>query len=353
MKINRSAYVIMTASLLAAMAGCSKTENILDSQPDPLAVKTSPESVVFDWQDEYQSKLEQFKASSAYTDSSMFDLCDITNDGIPELIISPSDDAAAACDAFTLIGTDLIKIASCGSFGQFTFAPSIPVIGYEYAGEEFTIGEFQTFTEGFYNVDFSYYTNMNSASSGAVIRYEINGEGVSLDEYEETVNAYKDEESFNVGRKYSFGDDAIRYAVHCSESWSEVLTVAQKKKYSEKLSDILKNTSSADSAFELADLDGNGLPEVVVSSGSITEMPVSVLFLDNEGVKELEASGDENGCLRLDIKKNIFYAPDQSGKLKCWSLSGESVSSFKPSESIMACGRKYTLTSDNIKLVLA
>ena len=353
MKINRSAYVIMAASLLSAMTGCSKTENVLGSQPDPLAVKTSPESVVFDWQEEYQNKLEQFQVSAACSDSSMFDLRDVTNDGIPELIISPSDDASAMCEVYSIIGTELTKIAVCGSFGEFDYFPSILVIGYEYAGEEFTVGEYQTYTDGFYSVDFDYYTNMNSASSGAVIRYEINGDGVSLDEFEERINAYQNEDSFRVGRKYTFGDDSIQYAVHCSESWSEVLTDAQKKKYKEKLSDVLQNASSADSAFELADLDGNGLPEVIVSSGSLEEMPVSVYYLNNDGVREITATGDENGCLRLDIKNGIFYAPDQAGKLKSWSLSSESTSSFKPSDSIMVCGRKYLFTSDNIKLVFA
>ena len=351
MKTKRSAYFVTAAALLAAMTGCSETENVLGSQPDPLAVKTSPESVVFDWQEAYQNKLEQFKVSADLTDTSMFDLCDVTDDGIPELIISPSDDPSASCDVFSLIGTDIAKIASCGSFGQFSFIPSLLVIGYEYEGEEFTIGEYQKYTEGFYNMDFSYYNNMNSASSGAVIRYELNGDNVSLAEYEERINGYKQEDSFSVGRKYSFGDEAMDYAIHCSESWKEVLTDAQKKKYREKLDDVLKKASSADSAFELADLDGNELPEIIVSSGSLEEMPVSVYYLDNDGIKEIETVGDENGCLRLDIKANVFYSPDQSGKLRCQSLSGDSVSGFKPSESIMVCGRKYPLTSDNIKLV--
>ncbi|WP_294752090.1 hypothetical protein [uncultured Ruminococcus sp.] len=351
MKTKRYAYFVMAAAILAAMTGCSETENVLGSQPDPLAVKTSPESVAFDWQEVYQNKLEQFKVSADLTDTSMFDLCDITGDGVPELIISPSDDASASCDVYSLIGTDIAKIASCGSFGQFSFVPSLLVIGYEYEGEEFTIGEYQKYNEGFYDIDFSYYNNMNSASSGAVIRYELNGDNVSLAEYEEKVNGYKQEDSFTVGRKYSFGDEAMDYAIHCGESWKEVLTDAQKKKYKEKLDEVLKNASSADSAFELADLDGNELPEIVVSSGSLDEMPVNVYYLDNDGIKEIEASGAENGCLRFDIKANVFYSTDQSGKFICNTLSGESVSGFKPSESIMLCGRKYPLTSDNIKLV--
>ncbi len=353
MKINRSAYAIMAASLLTLTTGCSKTENVLGSQPDPLAVKTSPESVVFDWQEEYQNKLEQFQVSADCSDSSMFDLHDVTNDGIPELIISPSEDVSAMCEVYTLIGNEMEKIAVCGSSGEFDYFPSILVIGYEYTGEEFTVGEYQTYTDGFYSIDFDYYTNMNSASSGAVIRYEINGDGVSLDEFEERINAYQNEDSYKIGRKYTFSDESIQYAIHCSESWSEVLTDAQKKKFREKLSDVLDKSSSADSAFELADLDGNGLPEVIVSSGSLEEMPVSVYYLEEDGVKEIAAKSDENGCLRLDIKNGIFYAPDQTGKLTSWSLSSDNTSSFKPSDSIMVCGRKYLFTSDNIKLVLA
>ena len=353
MKIKMSAYFITAAALASALTGCSKTDSVTETAPDPLAVKAAPESVTFSWQEAYEKELEQFKKSSDYTSSSMFDLRDITNDDIPELIISPSTEASAACDIYTLIGNGAAKIGSCGSEGKFEYIPSVTVIGYEYAGEGFTIGEYQLLSEGTFDKDFDFYTNDGSASSGAMIRYEINGDNVSLGEFEEKLNAYRNEDSYTLGRKFTFGDEAIKYAVHCSESWNGVLTDEQKKKFKERILPVLDNTSVPDAAFELADLDMNGLPEVVVSTGLLEESTTRIFYLDNEGVKELEVPSDINGGIFFDIAGKAFYAADSSGKVKGRSLTEDSISGFKPSDSTMSCGRKYPLSKENIKLAFA
>lgn len=353
MKTRKSAYLVMAAALISSMTGCSKTENILENAPDPLAVKAAPESIVFDWQEAYENKLLQFKKSSDYTPSSMFDLRDITDDNIPELIISLSDDPSAGCEIYSLIGTNTALIGSCGSSGQFDFIPSVLVIGYEYSGDGFTVGEYQKLSEGTFNTDFDFFTNVNSASDGAVIRYEINDESVSLGEFEEQLDAYRNEDSIRVGRKYTLGDEAIKYAIHCGESWNSVLTDEQKKKYKDRISAVFDKTSVPDAAFELVDLDGNSLPEVVVSTGMLEESSTRIFYIDSEGVKEIEVPSDSNGGIRYDISGNIFYSYDESGKLSCRSLTEENISGFKPSESTMLCGRKYSLSKENIKLAFA
>ena len=351
MKIHRSAYILMAASILAGTAGCSKTENVLNSQIDPLAFNAAPESVTFDWQEAYEKQLSEFKKSDKYSEDSRFDLRDITNDNIPELIISPSSDSSTRCDIYFALGSSVDILTSCGACGEFDFIPSILFIGYHYEGDGFTVGEYQKFSEGFYNSEVSYYTNVGSASAGAAIRYEINGNSVSLAEYEETVAAYQNEQSYMLGRKYTFGDDAINYAIHCSESWSKVLTGDQKLKYRESVSQYIDTGTYPNAAFEIADLDMNGLPEVVISTGTDDEEATRILYLDEEGVQTLNVSNDYDGCIRFDISKEVFYSGSE--KRRCWSLAEGDVNGFKPSDSIMVCGRKYELNKNNVDLAFS
>ena len=351
--IKKCTYAILAAAVLSAASGCSKTENVMDSAPDPLAVKTAPENVAFDWQSAYEEKPKEFKASGDCSDSSMFELLDLTGDGTPELIISPSDDVSSQCEIYTLTNKTTDRISTCGSFGEIDFIPSKNAIGYQYTGEGFTVGEYQVFENGSFNAVANFFNNVGSASSGAVIRYVLNENNVSLSEYEAAIIPYRDSPSVKAGRKYTFGDDAINYAVHYSESWSSVMTDLQKYDYRARLLAVLDNTMNPGYAFELVDLDVNGLPEVVVSTGLLDESPTRVFYLGSEGVKDLEVSSDTEGGIHFDISKKIFYSTDANGSIQCWSLAGADVNSFAPSDSTMCCGRKYELTKENIELVFA
>ena len=350
MKTKRSAYILTAAILLSAMTGCSKTENVLNSEVDPLAFNAAPESVTFDWQEAYESKLKEFKKSDRYSADSRFDLMDITDDNIPELIISPSAESSERCDIYFSFGSSIDLLTSCGAYGEFDFIPSILFIGFQYDGDGFTIGEYQKYSEGFYNKEISYYTNVGSASAGAAIRYMINDESVTLAQYDSIVSAYQNEQSIKLGRKYTFGDECIDYAIHCSESWSKVLTGDQKQKYRESLSEYV-SSSYPNAAFEIVDLDMNGLPEVVLSTGLPGEQATRIYYLDNEGVKNIKTDNDSDGCIRFDIKQNVFYSGVE--KFKCWTLADADLNRFKPSDSIMTCGRKYELSKKNLEFAFS
>lgn len=349
MTVKKNASIIMAGAVLCAFSGCTETKQIDSSQLMTLLdTNMAPQDVEFDWQSAYSSALTEFKSSEDYTDSSMFEILDITGDGSPELIISPSEEVGAQCIVYSFAASTLEKIATIGSYGKFTFIPEMSAIGYSYNGNGFEIGEYQTMQEGIFQTAVSFYTNSESASAGAVIRYEINNEEVTLAKYEEALLPYNEAVSFETGRKYTFGDDAIDYALHYSESWGAVLRDEQKAALNQSISAVFEVAELKDAAFELVDLDMNGVPEVVVSTGILSDSEVRIFYLDQYEVKELQTSCDTDGGIHFDISAKVFYATDHDGKTQCWSMSQSEINGFKPSDSTMKCGRKYLLTAENI-----
>ncbi|MBP5580914.1 MAG: hypothetical protein J6X85_03840, partial [Ruminococcus sp.] len=234
----------------------------------------------------------------------------------------------------------------------FDYLPEAGAIGYSYKGDGFVVGEYQTLQEGFFQTAVSFYNNSESASSGAVIKYQINTDDVSLAKYEEALQPFKQATNFITGRKYTFGDDAIKYAIYYSESWNAVLRDEQKQVYRDRLSAVLEKADLKDAAFEMADLDMNGIPELIVSTGILSDSQVRIFYFDTNDTKELDCSCDTDGGIHYDMTSKVFYATDFYGEMKCWSMAGTGVNSFTPSNSNMKCGRKYLLTKDNIEKAL-
>ena len=349
MKFSRILAAAAAASFISASAGCSNTKKVTSTEIDPLAVRSQPTEIVYDWQEPYSATLSAFRNSDRYTDKAMFEILDLTGDDVPELIISPSDEVSAQCEIYRFIGSGADLIATSGSFGSFDYIPSLNAIGFSYNGEGFVMGEYQTYQEGSFNTDISFYNNSDSASAGAHIRYEINNENVSLTRYQEALFPYQEAFTIKVGRKFSLGDEAIDYALHYSESWSQVLTDDQKKLYKDYTASVMNASELKDAAFEIVDLDLSGLPEVVISTGMLNDSEIKILYLDSDGVKELSTSPDASGGICFDVKAKIFYAADFFGTIQCWSLAGADINGFTPSESTMRCGRKYDLTAENIE----
>ena len=344
----------ITASALAFAAlltsfGCSAKKEDTESSSEPVIINTGidPQSVVFDWQPLYEQKLADYKKSDAYSINSRFDIRDINSDGIPELILSPNDDPMTVCEIYTY--TDgLEKVTDMGAYGVFRLIPQLGCVGYEYVGEGFTYGEYGQLREKVFQKDVTYYNNAASAAGGAVIKYEINSEDISLVEYEDKLKPYREGASITVGRKYTFGKDAIDYAIHCSESWGAVLSDIQKKSYSTLLSDILKKSPENDAAFELCDLDGNNLPELILSTGVAEDSDCKIYYLSDAAVSDLGNGCGRNGFISFDLKSKTFFS-DNNGDIQCWSMTSSDLSKFSKSESCMDCGRKYLLTADGIE----
>lgn len=349
MKIKKASLLLICAAAVSSAAGCSDTKTVQSSEISLLTTNMAPQDVVFDWQEAFEAKIKEFKGTSQYDkNKSMFDICDITGDGSPELIISPNDDISTVCDVYMLAGSTAAPLTSIGSFGEFDYLPELNAAGYSYEGDGFIIGEYKKQEDGIFNTAVTFYNNSGSASSGAAIRYEINNEDVTLGKYEETLSPYRDAKAIKVGRKFCMGDDAVNYAIRCSESWGAVMTVMQKELFKERLSSIAASGDTIDAAFEIVDLDSNGIPEVVVSTGILSSSEVKVLYIQNEALQELSVSCNTDGSVNYDVNAKIFYATDFYDKIQCWSLAGGDVNGFKPSDNSIRCGRKYELTEENI-----
>lgn len=339
------------AASISALTGCTETKSLSSSEPGLLEVNVSPEDVVFDWQEPFQGVITSFKGSDKYTSDSRFELLDITGDNIPELIISPSQEVSAQCQVYTLIGSSAIQIAETGAYGAIQYIAPENAIGYCYKGEGFSIGEYLTFQEGSFELAFDFYNNAGKASSGAMIRYEVNGNDVTLAKYEEYLHPYRDFVTAVVGRKNTFGDESVDYALHRTECWGAVLTEPQKNAVMERLTAVLDNSELFDAAFEIVDLDLNGVPEIVLSTGVLDDSEVRIFYFEDDGLKELDTSCNTDGSISFDTKAKIFYATDFDGNIHCWSMAGADISGFKPSDSIMSCGRKYEFSAENIGVI--
>ena len=267
MKI-RCAELLAAALMLSVSAGCSSSTRTV-SVVEPTTSAVTPESIVFDWQKAYETQLKSFRSSADYRSGesgAMFDLCDMTGDGSPELIISPSTDTESECRIYTCISGNTVEIGECGVKGVFEFCPELGTISKKYVGKTFEITEFIGIEENALATKKKFYNNRNAVSSGARLTYEIDNETVNVAEYDKQLAEFTASGYLEVGRKYSLSDTVTDYALHCSESWGPVLTENQKELYRSVLKEKMNDADST-AAFELCDLNGDDSPELIFSEG--------------------------------------------------------------------------------------
>ena len=347
--MKKNIYAVSVAALLCTFAsGCSSQKTGQVSEITETAEKVlTPESIVFDWQEAYESKLTSFSPSA----DSRFDIRDINGDSSPELIISPDTQSSTMCEVYTYSDGAVQKFTDIGSCGTFTYIPASDMIGYEYEGDGFVIGEYYNVSGDLLESAMTYYNNAGSAASGAAITYEVNGETVTLPDYETSLSEYTSQDCLELGRKYTFGTDSINYAIHYSESWGAVLTDAQKELYRSKLSELSETYSGLEDyslGFELCDLDGNDFPELIFSTGVFPEDICRIFVIQDEELTELNDTFGAFGEISFDITQKIFFSSDSTGSSKYQSLISTDLGGFNASESIMSCGRKYILSAESI-----
>ena len=339
MKIFRKSLLTSTAFILSiSLFSCSKNNSSDSSELEN--VKISPQSITFEWQDVYMNKLSEFKSSADFSadvnSGSRFDLFDITGDEIPELIISPNNNGQTACRIYSCINSELVELGETGNSGIFCYLPDMQLIKDEYQGDGFII---------------SYSDNSMSAmsaSSGVNIRYEIDGKEVLLPEYDSALSEYNASPAIDAGRKYTFGDNALNYAVKCSESWGAVLLPSQRDIYTAKLSEYLNSLSSI-YAFELCDLNSDEIPELIISNGTALENYCEIYYLTEDGLQKIEGSFGAYGKFTFDTEQFVLSAGSAH-----WSINNSnfSVDDYKQSDNLAEIGRKYLLNEKNITIAL-
>ena len=347
MKSLKALFLAAVFTASAAAVGCSETKtSSTQSSSDTVEQAVSPESISFEWQKSYQSKLDEFKGSDKFSSDSAFDLYDMTGDGNPELIISQGTDKQAVCEIYSYSGGALSELGSAGFDGEFDYLPEFGLTREEYHGDGFLLGKFRKFEGGELTDFLTYSDNSESASSGASIKHEINGEEVLLNEYEAALAQYVGTLTMHLGRKYTFGDDAVNYAIRRSQSWGAVLGSGRKSLCKKKLFEIADamGEDNKDAAFELCDLNGDDVPEIVVSSGSATDAVCTIYYFSGDTIEQLDGEYGRYGRLLFDIGSLVFYSETETG-MTYWSLadSGFSADKYESSGSIMEVGREFAL----------
>ena len=339
----------------AALSGCSDKKNNQSGKKAGEAI-ISPRTFTFEWQEPYKAKLDEFRNSADYQESngvagSMFDIRDLNSDGIPELIISPSADTDddVRCTIYTYSGESVAEIGEIGSKGFFTFYPDTNIITNEFQGSGFVMGEFKRITGTEFQTEMTYYNNMDSVESGAVLRYEIDKKEVYLAEYNEKICAYTEQPSVIAGRRFTFGDSAVDHAIYCSEGWIAAASSDIKSLYKNKIKELSGEYSSA--AFDLMDMNGDARPELIFSEGTSVEDSCRIfVYRDGELIECSEKCG-VNGRFGFDIEKLVFFTINPQTVDQYGSLTDISLEGYEKSDSLMECGRKYIVSDDTIATV--
>lgn len=342
-----------TVIFSAALFSCSSGNIDFNSESDTTKENASPQSITFDWQNAYETKLNEFKNSDEYSPDmktgSRFDLFDITGDNIPELIISPNNQGQTTCRIFSCSNGELIELGEAGNCGTFSYLPDLKLIKDEYLGSGFVIGKYISYSNGEFTTIISYNDNSMSASEGASIYYKIDGMDVLLPEYDAALAPYKDAVYVETGRKYTFGENSLNYAIRYSESWGAVMNQNQKEAYKSVLTEQLNSANSNTCTFEIFDLNNDDNPELIISNGNDEENYCEIYCYENGEVKHIDGSFGAFGEFTFDIEKFVVSA----GAMR-WFInnSTDSADTYEFSESLAEVGRKYLLTDSNINFAL-
>lgn len=350
---NIKTLFILTVFTAAAF-GCSGKNSVSSSADESAAV--SPESISFEWQNAYENKLKDFISSEKYNadeaNGSRFDIADITGDGTPELIISPDTEKQTVCEIYTYSGGAISEVGAAGFSGSFEYLPEQSLIHEEYHGDGFVIGKYRAFSGADLSDVITYSDNSESAASGATIVHEINGEEVLLPEYDSALEPYIGAAALIIGRRYTLGEAAVNYGIRRAESWGAVLTPTQKELCKAHLTGLIGSlTPHEDSspAFELCDLNGDDIPEIIVSDGDTPDSVCKIYYFSGDEIAELPDAYGHGGALSFDIEKLVFFSSGDTSTTY-WSLadSGFSAADHISSGSIMETGRKHLLTEAGI-----
>lgn len=359
MKVIHSTILLLSALMLTFMPSCSgESSEVSDSKPE----RTDPKSVSFEWQKSYREKLEEFKKSGDYSDNrdkgSAFDLFDIDGDHIPELVISPNTNNSTMCRIYTFKNGSISELGKICKGGRIVWLPEMNLFQDEYYGDGFMIGSYYTLEDGAFSEKLNYSMTTKVTTPGMVASPTINGDEYLMPDFEEAMKPYTTAYTVERGRKYTFDDKMIELAVEKSESWGAVLTSSEKEMFRSKLLEYLEGTetSGSDPAFEICDLSGDDIPELIISQGSSESSLCQIYSLSDSGNFTVTDPIGASGSIFFDADSNVIYYPAEGSGYTCTTLitgdDGQDLSA-ENIRSKAVLGRQYALNIQNIDLALS
>ncbi len=184
------------------------------------------------WQEIYAEELREYLNSKEYMSDSMFDIFDIDGDDIPELVISDSAVHMGTCKIYTISNGNLVKPNDerYGSCGVVYCSEKLHMLYGDYLQQgRFTFSFYQLTKNGVERILSGY--NDEYAVFDETPTYQIDGENVTKEKYEEAYQKYNLEDFEEVGRKYELNESTIASVLLGEE-------VAELTEEAETISDI-------------------------------------------------------------------------------------------------------------------
>lgn len=194
----------------------TETETETEAETTTESVNEAPDTSA-DYKSLYKEKLSELRENEEYEPSiSTFDLCDIDNDGTPELIAAFGNYHAAMVTIFTVRNGEVIKLSDpslgdeysgFGSWGTAQVAEG-GYIASRYSGMGSGYAVYYRLENGelTHLVSSEHHTYFTDESEEEGDKFVIDGNEVSEEEYNEAVGKYEAMNWTDVGQGYRFFD---------------------------------------------------------------------------------------------------------------------------------------------------
>lgn len=286
-----------------------------------------------DWKQLYKDKLYDFMSSEDYTKDAAFELCDMSCDGIPELIISEGNSHDDQCRIYTYSPysdefLDLGALGYDGTIGYYSAQNAILSRNISEGLEQGTIYHLKN-RNNFTKI-ISYSKSKNTAAGTTV--YKINDKQVSsFNYYQLALEDYQIDNFEWLGREYDLNEENIESAL---PETPEAPVPDWRELYTQQLHSIRRYNEnySRNYMFDLYDMTGDGIPELIVSDGElVTGNCTSVYTISGENVKTLGVFGGY-GTLGFSPGNGIIIS-EYSGYKECYAFDENLIKSVFSSRS--------------------
>ena len=220
--------------------------------------------------------LDYLHSDKDHHDNMSFSLCDMSGDGIPELVFSPFCSHYSGCMVFTVANGEMVQLKridsesgeeyeSFGSNGYLGYYPENRYIYSGYSGSDHNFNElYQLNGTELKSVTYSEYYNEHQVEGDDFINiyhYLVDGKDVTVDEFHDAYSWY-DGIWIPLGRSFLVTDEMVE-AVFTDDTGMD------------KAYDLLMHAEkSGPSRYCLYDIDGNGTDELILDRLDMFTYPI-------------------------------------------------------------------------------
>lgn len=164
-----------------------------------------------DWRQLYAEKLRDYIASNDYSNDIKFDLYDLNDDNIPELIISEGTYHMAKCYIYTVNEEKVIELGNYGQFGLVNFIEEKNLL-YVVCNQGHSFVDFYKVKKDSVDLIFEAYTSeLGQILGHDDAEYIVNGVPSTKEAYESGIELYYDSYKVkgDIGRQFELDENTI------------------------------------------------------------------------------------------------------------------------------------------------